>query len=182
MVNRFSEFYGIRILLPHIQEPATFLYPERDESNPFALSHLLKIYFSIILPSPVFQVGLSGLPTKTFYATVLSPIRATCPAHLILLYLVARIKFGEDYRSLRSSLCSFLHSPVTSSFLGPNILLSTMFSKTLSLRSSLSMSDQVSHPYQTTSKIIVLYILILYVFGWQTGRQKILHRLIVSIT
>jgi hypothetical protein len=36
-------------------------------------------------------------------------------------------------------LCSFLHSPVTSSF-GPNILLSTLFSNTLSLCSSLNVS------------------------------------------
>jgi len=46
-------------------------------------------------------------------------------------------------------------------FLGPNILLSTLFSNTLSLRSSLSVSNQVSHPYKTTGKIIILYILIL---------------------
>jgi hypothetical protein len=45
-------------------------------------------------------------------------------------------------------------------FLGPNILLSTLFSKTLSRHSSLNISDQVSHPYKTTGKIIVLYILI----------------------
>jgi hypothetical protein len=30
--------------------------------------------------------------------------------------------------------------------LGPNILLSTLFSKTLSLHSSRNVSDQVSHP------------------------------------
>jgi hypothetical protein len=41
--------------------------------------------------------------------------------------------FGEEYRSLSSSLCSLLYSPVTSSLLGPNILLSTLFSNTLSL-------------------------------------------------
>jgi hypothetical protein len=32
--------------------------------------------------------------------------------------------------------------------LGPNILLSTLFSKTLSLHSSLNVSDQVSQPYK----------------------------------
>ena len=31
--------------------------------------------------------------------------------------------FGKEYRSLTSSLCNFLHSPVTSSLLGPNTLL-----------------------------------------------------------
>jgi hypothetical protein len=35
--------------------------------------------------------------------------------------LITRTILGEDYRSLSSSLRSFLHSPVTSSFLGPDI-------------------------------------------------------------
>ena len=35
-------------------------------------------------------------------------------------------------------------TPVTSSLLGPNILLSTLFSDTFSLRSSLNVSDQIS--------------------------------------
>jgi len=44
---------------------------------------------------------------------------------------------------------SFLHSPVTSSFLGPNILLSALSSNTLSLRFSLNFRGQVSHSYKT---------------------------------
>jgi hypothetical protein len=44
---------------------------------------------------------------------------------------------SEEYRSLSSSLCSFLHYLVTLSLLGPNILLNTLFSKTLSVCSSL---------------------------------------------
>ena len=43
--------------------------------------------------------------------------------------------------------------------LGPNIL-NTMFSNTLNFLSSLNVSDQVLHPYKTTGKIIILYILI----------------------
>ena len=39
---------------------------------------------------------------------------------------------------------------LSSSLCGPNILLSTLFSNTLSLRSSLNVTDQVSHPYKTT--------------------------------
>ena len=50
---------------------------------------------------------------------------------------------------------------VTSSLLAPNILLKTMFSNTLSSLSSRNINDQVPHPYKTTGKIIVLYILIL---------------------
>jgi len=62
---------------------------------------------------------------------------------------------GEEYRSYSSSLCSLLHSPVTLSLLGPNILLNTIFSNTLGYLSSLNVSEQVSHPYKTTGKIIV---------------------------
>ena len=109
------------------------------------------------LPSALFP---SGFPTKTLYTPLLSPIRATCPAHFILLDFISRTILGEEYRSLSSSLCSFLHSPFASSLLGPNIPLNTLFSNTLSLRSSLNVSDQVSHPYQTTGKITILYILI----------------------
>jgi len=87
---------------------------------------------------------------------VLSPIHATCPAHLFLLDLIMRIIFGEEYRSLSSSLCSFLHSPVNSSLLPPNILLSTLFSKTIILSSSLNVSDQVTHPYKTTCNSHIL--------------------------
>jgi len=54
----------------------------------------------------------------------------------------------------------FLHSPVTSSLLGSNIFLNTLFLNTLSLCSSLNVSDQVSHPYKAIGKVIVLYILI----------------------
>ena len=52
-----------------------------------------------------------------------------CPAHLILLDFITRTILGEQYRSLSSSLCNFLHSPVTPSLLGPNIPLNTLFSK-----------------------------------------------------
>jgi hypothetical protein len=44
------------------------------------------------------------------------------------------------------------YSPLTSSALGPNILLSTLFSNSLTLRSTPNVSDQVSHPNKTTGK------------------------------
>ena len=68
-------------------------------------------------------------------------------AHPIFLHFITRTILGEEYKSFSSSLCSLLHSPVTSSLLGPNILLNTMFSNTLSFLSSRNVSDQVSHPY-----------------------------------
>jgi hypothetical protein len=45
-----------------------------------------------------------------------------------LLGFITQTILGEEYRLLSLSLCSFLHSFVTSSLLGPNILLNTIFS------------------------------------------------------
>jgi hypothetical protein len=59
--------------------------------------------------------------------------------------------------------------PVTSSILGSNIFLRTLFSNTLSLCSSLSVRDQVSHQYKTTGRIMVLYILTLH--SWTAGEK-----------
>jgi hypothetical protein len=56
---------------------------------------------------------------NTVYSSSI-PIHATFPAHFIL-DLMTRIIFSEDYRS-QSSLCSLLHSSVTSPLLGTNIL------------------------------------------------------------
>ena len=49
---------------------------------------------------------------------------------------------GWGVQIIRFSLCNLLHSPVTSSLLGPNILLNTMFSNTLSFLSSRNVNDQ----------------------------------------
>ena len=124
---------------------------------PTTPSHLSKIHLNIIFPSRCWSphgLFLSGFPTKTLCTTLLSSMRAICPAHLILLDFITRTILGEQYRSLSSSLCNFLHSPVTPSLLGPNILLNTLFSNALSLCSSLNVSDQVSHPYKITGKFI----------------------------
>ena len=77
---------------------------------------------------------------------------------------------GEQYRSLSSSLCSFLHSLVTSSLLGPNILFITLFSHTLSPRFSLNLKDQAKKRYLdkiyvSATDINGFYFLYLYEAG-----------------
>jgi hypothetical protein len=107
--------------------------------------------------SSKWSLSLMFAHQKPAYTSTL-PIHATCPVHLILLDFITQTILGEEYRSLSSALCSFLYSPVTSSLTGPNILLNTLFSNAISLRSPLNVSDQVSHPYKTKGKILVLNI------------------------
>ena len=64
-------------------------------------SRFSKIRFNIILP---FRLGIpSGLPsdiqTKTLYAPLLFPIRATRLAHLSIIDVITPIIFGEEYRA-----------------------------------------------------------------------------------
>jgi hypothetical protein len=99
---------------------------------------------------------------------------AACPTHLMLLYLIIIIISGEDYKICSSSLCNLLQPPVASTLLGPNILRSTLFSNTLNLCYSPNVRDQVSHPYKTTGKITILYILM---FTYLNRRQKYISQM-----
>jgi hypothetical protein len=57
----------------------------------------------------------------------------------------------------------------------PNILLSTLFSNTLSVCSSPNLRDKVSHPYKTTGKIIYIFYILIFKFfdrRWEDKRFR----------
>jgi hypothetical protein len=99
----------IQSTLPHPTSPRSIL--------------ILSTHLRLGLPSSVFP---SGFPTNNLHAFLFFFIRSIWSAHLILLDLIILITLGEECKSRSSSLCSFLHSPVTSCLFSPNILLSWM--------------------------------------------------------
>jgi len=126
--------------LQHSQVPATCTYPEPARSSPYPTSHFSNIHLNIILlstpGSPKWSLSLR-FPHQTPVYTYSLPVHATWPAYLILLDFITRKILGEQYRSCSPPLCSFLHTPVISPLLGPNILLNALFPNT---------------PYKTTYK------------------------------
>ena len=106
------------------------------------------------------QIGVfpSMFPTKYLYAPLLSPIRAISPTHLILLYFTMRRCTIHE-----ADLCAVSSTTLLPCASWSLIVFSILFSNTLTLCSSLSVRNQVSHPYETTGRVLILYILILTV-------------------
>jgi hypothetical protein len=152
--NRFSGSQGTSRILWNVKvhyriykcpPPVTLL----NQINPVYAPHPTSWIPIFILPSHLHLGNPSGhftlgFPTKTLHTSLLYPKCATHPAHLIFFYVITWIIFGKGYRSLSSSLCSFVHSPVT---LSSNILLSTVFSNTLRPCYTLTVSDYAFHDF-----------------------------------
>jgi hypothetical protein len=121
--------------------------------------YFLTVHFNIILPStprssdwvPPFRhssqnfVRISHLPRACYMHRSSDPPWFDHPNNIWF-----------EYNLCSSSLCSFLQPTVTSSLLGPHILLSILFSNTLNLCSSLNVTDQVQHPYKTAGEVILV--------------------------
>jgi hypothetical protein len=104
LVKKFAAFCETRRFIIAFTSACHLSIPEPAQSSPYP--HFLKIQLNIILQSvPGFQSGLlpSDLPTKTLYMPLTSPICATCPSHLGLLYFITWTILCEEYRSFSSS-------------------------------------------------------------------------------
>jgi hypothetical protein len=112
----------------HKRPPPILILSQNNSVHAF-LFYLFKVPYNIILPSTSgsFKCPLSlRLPSQIPVCNF--PFLQTChiPYPSRFLHLITRI-ICEEYRSWSSSLCFFLHSPVTSSLLGRNIFRSTLF-------------------------------------------------------
>ena len=91
LVKKFPAFYGTRkfiTALTSVRQLSLSWASPIQSTYPHPTS-----WKSILILSTHLRLGLSsglfpsGFPTKTLYTPLYSPIRATCPTHLILLYL-----------------------------------------------------------------------------------------------
>ena len=117
LVKKFPAFHGTRRFITALTSvrhlslswasPIQSIYPHPTSCRSILI---LSTHLRLGLPSCLLP---SGFPTKTLYTTLSSPIRATCPAHPILLHFITRTILCDQYKSFSSSLCNLLHSPVT---------------------------------------------------------------------
>ena len=144
---------------PRLQQPNTCPYLESHQSSPCPPPHFHRIQFNIILPS---TPGSSKWSLSPWFPHQ-NPVYISALSHMCHMPRPSHSsRFDHPNNIWQAVQIKAPHYVVFSTPLwGPNTLLSTLFSNTLSLRLSLNVNDQVSHPSKT-SKIIVLYIMFIF--------------------
>ena len=104
---------------------------------------------------------LTDFPTEIPYECNIFAASSTCATHIILHGLITIILFGVQILKLLSM--QFPPSSSSFSFLNPNNLHNTLFSKTHNTFSSLGATALVLHAHKSTGNLAVLCKLILYV-------------------
>ena len=114
LVKKFPAFHGTRRFITALTSvrhlslswasPIQPIYPHPTSWR----SILISTHLHLGLPSGLLP---SGFPTETLY-TPLSPIRATCPAHLILLDFITCTILGEEYKPFSSQEGGLASEPV----------------------------------------------------------------------
>ena len=103
LVKKFQAFYGTRKFITAFTNAlhlflswAISIQSIPPHSTSWRSILILYSHLLLGLPSGLFP---SGFPTKILYTPLFSPIRATIPAHLIILDFIIRTILGERYRS-----------------------------------------------------------------------------------
>jgi len=114
-------------------------FKELKQSFVFDIDFIITVHLRLYILSGLFSPVCLSLLYHASYIT----------RPLILHYSIILVLFNGRYNSRSFSLYSFLQYPVTPSLLFPDVFLSTLLSTTLSICSSFSVRDQVSHPDTT---------------------------------
>jgi hypothetical protein len=137
--------------------------------------HSSSIHFKYCPPiyAWVFQVvTFSHVSSQIPICTPRLPAYVLHALTICFLNLITQMIFGEEYRAWSSSLCSLLHSSVTSSLSGPNILLSTLF---LTRKLSANVRSSVwATKFHTHIKNFNIYIFG-YINAVSGNKNKIFH-------
>jgi len=151
LVKKFPAFHGIRRFITTLTSvrylslswasPIQSIYPH---STSWRYIIILSTHLRLGLPSGLFP---SGFPIKSLHTPSQHPYAPHAQPISFFSILSPAQYWVRSTDNLASFLCSLLYSPVTSPYLGTNILLNTIFSNILSFLPSLIVSDQVSRCY-----------------------------------